>query len=112
MSAPFSEPLTPVSLKGDEEGLSIGWSDGAAHRIRWKTLRGRCPCATCRAKPSAPPTASAGLPVLSLAEAQPVRARGMTPVGNYAYAISFTDGHSGGIYTLEYLRQLGEESAG
>jgi DUF971 family protein len=29
-------------------------------------------------------------------------------VGNYAYAISFSDGHSSGIYSLELLRQLGD----
>ena len=32
---------------------------------------------------------------------------GMQPVGQYAYSIEFSDGHSSGIYTLEYLRELG-----
>jgi DUF971 family protein len=31
----------------------------------------------------------------------------MAPVGNYAYAIAFSDGHDTGIYTIEYLRELG-----
>jgi DUF971 family protein len=30
----------------------------------------------------------------------------MTPVGQYAYSIEFSDGHSSGIYTLDYLRAL------
>jgi DUF971 family protein len=33
----------------------------------------------------------------------------MKPVGNYAYAISFSDGHDTGIYTIEYLRELGDQ---
>ena len=33
--------------------------------------------------------------------------RGMSPVGNYAYAIEFNDGHDTGIYPLEQLRELG-----
>jgi DUF971 family protein len=34
----------------------------------------------------------------------------MSPVGNYAYAIAFSDGHDTGIYTIEYLRELGQET--
>ncbi|HVX62064.1 MAG TPA: gamma-butyrobetaine hydroxylase-like domain-containing protein [Pirellulales bacterium] len=34
---------------------------------------------------------------------------GMKPVGNYAYAIEFSDGHDTGIYTCEFLRELGQE---
>jgi DUF971 family protein len=29
-------------------------------------------------------------------------------MGNYAYAIAFSDGHSSGIFSLELLRQLGD----
>jgi len=39
-----------------------------------------------------------------------VRAAGMQPLGNYAYHIDFSDGHNTGIYSLEYLRQLGDEA--
>jgi DUF971 family protein len=46
------------------------------------------------------------LPVLTPQEALPLTVVGMTPVGQYAYSIEFSDGHSSGIYTLEYLREL------
>jgi DUF971 family protein len=112
--------LVPVSLKGDDRALSIQWSDGATHTVSWKTLRDMCPCATCRAQRAAPPLSlpHAGgerggplLPVLKPQEAQPVRANAMRPVGNYAYAIAFNDGHNTGIYSLELLRELGEAAA-
>lgn len=51
------------------------------------------------------------LPVLSPAEAQPLRVLDMKPVGNYAYAIQFSDGHTSGIFSLDYLRRLGEQAA-
>lgn len=104
----------PRSIKADTQALHIEWSDGVTHRISWRTLRDRCPCATCREerqKPPPPPSVEALLPVITTAEAQPLRVRSMIPVGNYAYGIDFTDGHTTGIYRLEYLRQLGEEVA-
>lgn len=47
------------------------------------------------------------LPVLSAAEARPLELQGMQPVGNYAYAVAFSDGHDTGIYTFELLREIG-----
>ncbi len=102
-------------LRGDAEALTLEWADGAVHRVTWRELRDRCPCATCA---QAPPPAKANtpgrwdlLPVLTLAETQPLRASGMRPLGNYAYAIGFSDGHNTGIYSLDFLRSLGMESA-
>lgn len=101
----------PVSLKGDADGLTIQWSDGATHRLPWNVLRKLCPCATCRNVHSKPPEPPSLLPVIKPEEARPLRAVAMQPVGNYAYAIHFSDGHNTGIYTLEFLRELGEQIA-
>jgi DUF971 family protein len=73
-------------------------------------LRKACPCATCREKRNAPPAPSLSLPVLSMAEARPLTIAGMKPVGNYAYSIEFSDGHDTGIFTLEFLREMGQEA--
>ena len=100
----------PVKLELREQKLLwIEWSDGQHRRYTFQELRDACPCATCREKrqqPQAPPN---GLNVLSAAEARPLKIEGMKPVGNYAYAIDFSDGHNTGIYTIEFLRQLGHE---
>jgi DUF971 family protein len=42
-------------------------------------------------------------------EARPLEVASMRPVGSYAYAILFSDGHSNGIFTFELLRALGRE---
>ncbi len=100
-------------LRGDAESLTLEWADGAVHRVTWRELRDRCPCATCaqaHAQPASPASFDL-LPVLSLAETLPLKALWMRPLGNYAYAIQFTDGHNTGIYSLDYLRSLGQEIA-
>ncbi len=107
---------TRLALSGQDR-LLIEWSDGQKREYTFTQLRNNCPCATCREKRSQPPEAAApkstggliGLPVLSAAEARPLKILGMKPVGNYAYAIEFSDGHNTGIYTLEFLRELGRE---
>lgn len=102
--------LIPQKLQGDAEALHIRWQDGRADRLPWRFLREHCPCANCRAAEATSADEPAELlPVLSPAEAQPLRVLDMKPVGNYAYAIQFSDGHSSGIYSLEYLRRLGEQ---
>ncbi len=101
-------PLAPQSLKNAGDALEITWSDGLTQRITWRKLRDACPCATCRVERSQPAKPQPLLAVLSPAEARPLAPASMRPVGNYAYAIAFSDGHSSGIYSLELLRQLGE----
>ncbi len=99
---------TQLALAGPE-GLQITWSDGQVRHYTFRELRDACPCATCREKRSQPAPATL-LPVLSAAEAQPLKLKAMEPVGQYAYGIVFSDGHDTGIYTFELLRQLGREA--
>ena len=97
---------THLELRG-ENSLLIRWSDQTAREYTFRELRDACPCATCREKRKEPPTPAGLLPVLSAAEARPLKIAGMTPVGNYAYSIVYSDGHDSGIYTFEHLRELG-----
>lgn len=101
---------TKLARSGDRS-LTIDWNDGTRREYTIHELRDACPCASCREKRSAPPPASNLLPVLSAAEARPLQIANMEPVGNYAYSIAFSDGHDTGIYTLELLRQLGQEAS-
>lgn len=102
----------PVALKmAPDQRVSISWNDGQTRLYAARELRDRCPCATCREKRSAPEAPANPLQVLSVAEVAPVRVTGMRPVGQYAYAISFSDGHDTGIYTFDLLREIGEASA-
>jgi DUF971 family protein len=97
-----------LELRGGDR-LLIEWNDGQKREITFGQLRAACPCATCREKRAKPPEPVRGLPVLSLAEARPLSILGMKPVGNYAYSVAFSDGHDTGIFTLDFLRELGTE---
>ncbi|HEX4144042.1 MAG TPA: DUF971 domain-containing protein [Pirellulales bacterium] len=100
--------LRPTKLElAPPHRLVIDWSDGERREYTFRELRDRCPCATCREKRQKPPAPPNPLQVLSPAEARPLTIKEMGPVGNYAYSIAFSDGHDTGIYTLEFLRELG-----
>jgi len=103
--------LAPVSIAREgDTGISITWSDGAVSNWTAGQLRKLCPCATCREKKRGDAEASESgnklpiLPVLSAAEARPVEIESMQPVGNYAYQIVFSDGHSSGVFLFDLLR--------
>jgi DUF971 family protein len=88
--------------------LRIAWSDGQVREYAVRELRDNCPCATCREVRNAAPAPTL-FPIVTDADIRPLRIAAMKPVGNYAYSIDFSDGHNTGIYTLESLRELGEE---
>jgi DUF971 family protein len=100
----------PTSLALVEGRLQITWSDGQTRDYTVRELRENCPCASCREKRSAPPPPSNVLPVITAAEARPLTIAKMEPMGHYAYAIHFSDGHNTGLYTLEELRELGAKT--
>lgn len=96
--------MRPVSLSKDgDDRLIIQWDDGHRGVYAWTHLRYECPCATCtdeRAKPPDP------FRVLKPSELLPLKPLSITPMGHYAYKISWSDGHDTGIYTLEHLRSI------
>ncbi|MFG0261975.1 MAG: DUF971 domain-containing protein [Novipirellula sp. JB048] len=111
-SAPQEPPPTPVGISREGDSvIQIQWDDGTSTRWTVAQLRAACPCATCREKKrgeakkeaSEATKGALNLPVLSAAEARPLRIESMRPVGSYAYQISFSDGHSSGIFPLHLL---------
>jgi DUF971 family protein len=94
---------TALSLLPDGK-LAIQWSDGRQQRYEIGELRRKCPCATCMHERESASQA-ADFPENS----PPVTLEQVQPVGNYAYNIHFSDGHSTGIFSLRMLLELGEE---
>ena len=99
--------LTPskIKLEGGNNTLAIVWSDGHVSAYPYPYLRDRCPCASCTGHDYAPvgkPSEPALLPMFQKA-LKPERAE---LVGRYAVQIYWNDGHSTGIYSFDYLREL------
>lgn len=104
--------MTPEKVRvllSEGKGLEIDWQDG--HRSAWgfAWLRDACPCATCveerkneGRKAGQPRQKSAELLPMYKAPARPASAHA---VGRYALQFNWEDGHSGGIYSWEYLRR-------
>jgi DUF971 family protein len=99
--------LKPLALRREGDGLAIDWSDGARTFATWRTLRQRCPCASCNERRQKPADPFKVLDDKEVAAGPPHPVK-MTPRGHYAYQIVWNDGHDTGIYPLELLRQLGE----
>jgi DUF971 family protein len=106
----MANPQTPrpVALRKEgEDRLVIDWSDGLRMSYTWQHLRANCPCAGCREERLAPPDP---FRILKASELVPLKPVSITPVGYYAYKITWSDGHDAGLYTLENLRSLGTEA--
>jgi DUF971 family protein len=82
----------------------IDWSDGKTTRYAHRTLRGFCPCAQCQGHDRGIRWVEA----VERASLLMLEVKDLEQVGNYAVGLSWGDGHSGGIYTFEYLRELAE----
>jgi DUF971 family protein len=94
-----------IKLEGGKDTLAVEWSDGHVSVYEYQYLRDRCPCATCTGAEGGPArdrTSPNPLPLFKQAP-RPVRAE---RVGRYAVQIYWNDGHSTGIYTFQYLRDL------
>ena len=96
-----------IKLSSPQE-LSILWDDEHASIISLRTLRDHCPCAGCQGETVLLKTYTP--------EPQPqlpgrYNLIGIQQVGHYAIQISWGDGHSTGIYTWDYLRNLCECSS-
>jgi DUF971 family protein len=103
---PHVPAVRPAELGIVEEGaLRIRWDDGQDTRYPARWLRARCPCAGCVEEWS-------GRRTVGDAEvAADVKPLGMDAVGRYAVQINWSDGHSTGIYSWDYLFKLRTEQA-
>ena len=99
------QPITrPTDLAFDSDGnLVLRWDDGTDSKLAPRWLRARCPCAECVEEWS-------GKRVVGDEQVrEDVRPRGMHQVGRYAVQIEWSDGHSTGIYSWDYLLKLRNE---
>ncbi len=93
----------PKEIRVEDGRLRIDWADDTSSDFPFDYLRNRCPCAVCVDEWTGE---RKNLVLLPLADLRP---SGINPVGNYAIQISWSDGHSTGIYSFRYLRELDEQ---
>ena len=89
-------------------GVDIVWSDGHSSHFDFAYLRDHCPCALCndeRSKKDALAGTMGSAAVLPMFKPK-ARAQSAVAVGSYAVQIVYSDGHSTGIYSFDYLRTI------
>jgi len=87
------------------DNLAVRWNDGRETFVSWEKLRRACPCAGCGGEPDV--LGRVQRPEVSYAP-DSFRLASIAPVGGYALLPRWADGHSTGIYSFVYLRNLGE----
>ena len=98
---PSTPRPTDIRLHQVSRKLEIAFDDGSNFQLPCEFLRVYSPSAEVRGH-------GAGQEVLQVGK-RDVEIRHVEPVGNYALQPTFSDGHSTGIYSWDYLYQLGLE---
>jgi DUF971 family protein len=80
--------------------LLLTWPGGQRSTITSRLLRERCPCAECIEEFTGKKLLD---PASIPADIHPSQ---ISPVGNYAIQITWSDGHSTGLYTWQTLRDV------
>ena len=90
---------TEIKLRQQSRVLEIAFSDGQRFSLSYEFLRVHSPSAEVRGH-------GPGQEVLQVGK-RDVGVAGVEAVGHYAIRPSFTDGHNTGIYSWDYLHELG-----
>lgn len=92
---------TALTLHQASRLLEVGFDDGSSFRIPFELLRVYSPSAEVQGHGPGQETLQTGK--------REVGITGIEAVGHYAVQPTFTDGHSSGIFTWEYLHHLGSQ---
>lgn len=101
MAGLVKDTPTPTALTVHQQSrvLEIAFSDGAQFRLPFELLRVYSPSAEVQGH-------GPGQEVLQTGK-RDVEIVGLEPVGNYAVQPTFSDGHGSGLFSWDYLYQLG-----
>jgi DUF971 family protein len=91
---------TAITLHQKSRVLEIAFADGRSFRLPYEFLRVHSPSAEVRGH-------GPGQEVLQTGKRE-VEIRALEPVGSYAVQPVFSDGHSTGIFSWDYLYEIGE----
>ena len=94
---------TEITLHQKSRLLEIAFADGRGFRLPYEFLRVYSPSAEVRGHGPGQEVLQTGKRLVEL--------KTLEPVGSYAVQPLFSDGHGTGIYSWEYLHELGENQA-
>ncbi len=92
---------TNLTVHSQSRVLEVDFSDGSHFRIPFELMRVYSPSAEVQGH-------GPGQEILQTGKRE-VELSGLEPVGNYAVQPAFSDGHTSGIFSWDYLYFLGSE---
>ena len=92
---------TDIKLHQKSRVMEVAFSDGHRFELSFEMLRVYSPSAEVRGHGDGQEVLQVGMREIDIPA--------LEPVGNYAVQPTFSDGHSTGIYSWEYLYWLGSE---
>lgn len=92
---------TELRYASAERVLHVTFDDGAAYKLSAEYLRVESPSAEVQGHGAATKVTVAGKKNVAITN--------MEPVGRYAVRLVFDDGHDTGLFSWDYLAQLGRE---
>jgi DUF971 family protein len=95
------EAPSEIKVKRKSRVVEVAWPDGTRYSLPFEYLRVYSPSAEVRGH-------GGGEGKLELAK-ESVQVTQAEPVGVYAVRLHFSDGHDTGLYSWDYLRELGVE---
>jgi len=93
--------LTEIRLGRDRSSLILAYADGRRDVLEAEYLRVESPSAEVQGHSPSQKVTVAGKKSVAITA--------VDPVGSYAVRLTFSDGHSTGIFTWPYLRKLADE---
>lgn len=90
-----------ITVRQKDRAMEVTWPDGTRYSLPFEYLRVYSPSAEVRGH-------GGGEGKLELAK-EAVRINKVEPVGVYAVRLHFDDGHNTGLYSWDYLRELGAQ---
>ncbi len=94
---------TEITLHSQSKVLELTFDDGATYKLPFELLRVYSPSAEVRGHGPGQETLQVGKRNVGITE--------IKPSGSYAINIVFDDGHDSGLYTWEYLVEMGKNQA-
>jgi DUF971 family protein len=94
---------TDITVHQQSRVLEVAFSDGARFRIPFELMRVYSPSAEVKGHGPGQETLQTGK--------REVRITALEPVGRYAVQPQFSDGHNTGLYSWDYLYELGANEA-
>lgn len=89
-----------IRLRKQSRLLELSYADGRHFELSWEFLRVHSPSAEVRGHSPEQAVLQTGKAAVAVSE--------LRPVGHYALQIVFDDGHDSGLFSWEYLLELGE----